>query len=134
MSHLDGLTARQVEIFEFIRASVESNGYPPSMREIGRAFDIRSPNGVMCHLHALEKKGKIVRRSRSARGITVIDEPLPDVDIEFDRLTERVLQLEHEKAELLERLHEYQSKASESMGAGAAVNEKDASQGSAGAV
>jgi SOS-response transcriptional repressor LexA len=126
---LKGLTARQVEIYQYILACVEANGFPPTLREIGLAFRIKSPNGVMCNLKALEKKGKIIRHSHCSRGITIIDEPLPDINIEFDKLTERCMRLEHEKAELLERLHEYQSKASESMGAGAAVHEKDASQG-----
>jgi repressor LexA len=43
------------------------------VREIGQAFDIRSPNGVMCHLKALEKKGLIKREGFSARAIQLVD-------------------------------------------------------------
>ena len=51
------LTPRQKEIYDFIRDKIESRGYGPTVREIGLAFKIQSPNGVMCHLKALEKKG-----------------------------------------------------------------------------
>ena len=43
------------------------------MREIGLAFGIKSPNGVMCHLKALEKKGLIKREGFSARAIMLLD-------------------------------------------------------------
>jgi len=67
------LTERQREIYEFIRDKIESRGYGPTVREIGLAFDIKSPNGVMCHLKALEKKGLIQREGFSARAIRLID-------------------------------------------------------------
>lgn len=65
------LTTRQREIYEFICNKVEGRGYPPSIREIGEAFAIRSPNGVMCHLRALEKKGLIKREENHARAIQI---------------------------------------------------------------
>ena len=43
------------------------------MRELGTAFNIKSPNGVMCHLKALEKKGLIKREGFSARAIMLLD-------------------------------------------------------------
>lgn len=65
------LTDRQSEILSWIRRYVSENGYPPTIREIGKQFGIGSPNGVMCHLRAFEKKGLIVRggggRSRAYR-------------------------------------------------------------------
>ena len=48
------MTARQQEILNFI---VSSSLRPPSIREIARRFGITSPNGVMCHLHALRSQG-----------------------------------------------------------------------------
>src|SRR5215467_8838878 len=66
------LTERQREIYEFIRVKIESRGYGPTVREIGEAFDIKSPNGVMCHLKALEKKGLIKRDPNHARAIELI--------------------------------------------------------------
>lgn len=64
-----GLTARQREILDFIRDEVTGHGYPPSFREIGANFGIKSTNGVKVHMDALEKKGYIKRVSHLARGI-----------------------------------------------------------------
>jgi repressor LexA len=69
------LTERQREIYDFIREKIESRGYGPTVREIGLAFDIKSPNGVMCHLKALEKKGLIKRTGFQARAIQLVDHP-----------------------------------------------------------
>jgi repressor LexA len=66
------LTERQREIYDFIREKIEGRGYGPTVREIGEAFDIMSPNGVMCHLNALVKKGLITRKGRSARAIQLV--------------------------------------------------------------
>ena len=60
MADFSQLTDRQREIYEFIRVKIESRGYGPTVREIGAEFKIKSPNGVMCHLKALEKKGLLV--------------------------------------------------------------------------
>jgi repressor LexA len=73
MPDFSQLTDRQREIYEFIKSKIEGRGYGPTVREIGEAFDIRSPNGVMCHLKALVKKGLITRQDRSARAIQLID-------------------------------------------------------------
>jgi repressor LexA len=73
MANLSQLTERQREIYEFIRDKIESRGYGPTVREIGLGFHIKSPNGVMCHLKALEKKGLIKREGFSARAIQLLD-------------------------------------------------------------
>lgn len=73
MPDFSQLTERQREIYDYIRDKIEGRGYGPTVREIGDAFDIKSPNGVMCHLKALEKKGIILREGRSARAIQLID-------------------------------------------------------------
>src|SRR6266849_2994657 len=73
MPDFSQLTDRQREIYDFIRDKIESRGYGPTVREIGLNFDIKSPNGVMCHLKALEKKGLIVRETFSARAIQLND-------------------------------------------------------------
>jgi repressor LexA len=71
MPDMSQLTERQRDIFDFIRGKIEARGYGPTVRDIGDAFDIKSPNGVMCHLKALEKKGLIKRESNRARAIQV---------------------------------------------------------------
>jgi repressor LexA len=73
MPDFSQLTKRQREIYEFIRDKIESRGYGPTVREIGLGFEIKSPNGVMCHLKALEKKGLIERQGFSARAIKLVD-------------------------------------------------------------
>jgi repressor LexA len=69
MSPTDSLTARQQAVFDFIYASVRERGYGPTVREIGEQFKISSPNGVMCHLRALEKKGLLTRVRKHDRAI-----------------------------------------------------------------
>ena len=68
------LTSRQREVFEFIREKITGRGYGPTVREIGDQFDISSPNGVMCHLKALEKKGLITREPNMSRAIEITEE------------------------------------------------------------
>src|SRR5262245_15975164 len=75
------LTERQREVYEFIRGKIESRGYGPTVREIGEAFDIKSPNGVMCHLKALEKKGLIRREGFRARAIQLADHRPPAASV-----------------------------------------------------
>ncbi len=73
MPNFSILTDRQRQIYDFIQDKIESRGYGPTVREIGTAFNIKSPNGVMCHLKALEKKGLIIREGFSARAIQLVD-------------------------------------------------------------
>ena len=75
---LDSLTARQREVLDFIRLKIEGRGYGPTVREIGEEFEIASPNGVMCHRKALEKKGLITREPNRSRAIQLAPEAMPD--------------------------------------------------------
>lgn len=68
------LTNRQQEVYDFILEKIRTRGYGPTVREIGSAFSIKSPNGVMCHLSALVKKGLITREPNMSRAITVVKE------------------------------------------------------------
>src|ERR1700687_5835586 len=81
MPDFSQLTDRQREIYDFIRDKIETRGYGPTVREIGLAFEIRSPNGVMCHLKALEKKGLIIREGFSARAIQLVDHRPPSAEL-----------------------------------------------------
>jgi len=77
MPDFSQLTERQREIYDFIREKIEVRGYGPTVREIGEGFGIASPNGVMCHLNALVKKGLITRDPRHARAIQLVDYKRP---------------------------------------------------------
>lgn len=59
------LTQRQDEVWRFVATYQQAEQRPPTVREIGEVFDIRSPNGVMCHLVRLKKKGYIELRGGS---------------------------------------------------------------------
>jgi len=83
MPDFSQLTERQREIYEFIRQKIEGRGYGPTVREIGEAFEIKSPNGVMCHLKALEKKGLIKREEHAARAIQLVAHRRPSVGLPF---------------------------------------------------
>jgi repressor LexA len=78
MEIFDNLTDRQQAVYEFIRGKIRGRGYGPTVREIGRQFGINSPNGVVCHLKALEKKGLITREPNMSRAIQLAAEPLED--------------------------------------------------------
>ena len=69
------LTTRQRDIYNFLKDKIVNRGYGPTVREIGAHFGIRSPNGVMCHLKALEKKGLITRESHMSRAIQLSESP-----------------------------------------------------------
>ncbi|HWG43541.1 MAG TPA: transcriptional repressor LexA [Gemmataceae bacterium] len=81
MADFSTLTPRQREIYDFIKDKIESRGYGPTVREIGMAFHIQSPNGVMCHLNALVKKGLILREGHSARAIQLVDHRRPGAEL-----------------------------------------------------
>lgn len=78
MADLDALTSRQREIYVFIKSKIKGRGYGPTVREIGTEFGIRSPNGVMCHLKALQKKGLILREPNMSRAIQLLDGSLEE--------------------------------------------------------
>jgi len=66
------LTDRQKIIFEYVKNSIDENGYPPTFREIGREFDIASTFGVKRHIDALIKKGYLKTESNTSRTISVV--------------------------------------------------------------
>ncbi|PJA98060.1 MAG: transcriptional repressor LexA [Ignavibacteriales bacterium CG_4_9_14_3_um_filter_30_11] len=68
------LTDRQQDILGFIQNFKELNGYPPTLREIGKSFNISSTFGVKRHLDALVKKGFINIESNASRGISIVSE------------------------------------------------------------
>jgi repressor LexA len=68
----DALTDRQREILDFITRSIGKRGFPPTLREIGSHFGIKSTNGVNDHLRALEKKGYLQREDLKSRALRPI--------------------------------------------------------------
>jgi repressor LexA len=65
------LSPRQRRILEVIRESVETRGYPPSVREIGEAVGLTSPSSVAYQLSALQRKGLLRRDPNRPRAVDV---------------------------------------------------------------
>jgi repressor LexA len=74
------LTERQQDILNYITEFRAEHGCSPSIPEIQRHFGIRSPNGVVGHLHALEAKGFIRRGDRGSRQIDLAG-PMEDLRV-----------------------------------------------------
>lgn len=70
--YMRGFTARQLEITQFIKATLEASGKAPSLRDIMRRFSFRSTGCVRGHLLRLEKKSAIRRELYTHRGIKVL--------------------------------------------------------------
>lgn len=66
------LTEREQRVLDFIVGRTREKGSPPTIREIGEAFQIASTNGVRYYLSALERKGYIARNRRLSRGIELV--------------------------------------------------------------
>jgi repressor LexA len=71
------LTTRQQQILDLIRSTVDSRGYPPSVREIGEAIGLSSPSTVHSHLSALVRAGHLRRDPTKPRAIEVVDPGAP---------------------------------------------------------
>ena len=69
---MSSLSPRQRRILSFLREYIEEHGYPPSLREIGRACGISSTSVVDFNLKALEREGYIRRDPEISRGIELV--------------------------------------------------------------
>ncbi len=74
---MKALTRKQLQILDCIAKSIERNGFPPSVREIGASVGLSSPSTVHSHLGALEKAGYIKRSEGKTRSITLTELALP---------------------------------------------------------
>ena len=70
------LTKRQRAVYRAIARHYADHRFPPSIREIGKLLDISSPNGVVCHVRALQRKGWVVATAKTARSILPSHEAL----------------------------------------------------------
>ena len=68
------ISAKQQEILEYIKSQLLTKGYPPSVREICEAVNLRSTSSVHSHLETLERKGYIHRDPTKPRAIEIIDD------------------------------------------------------------
>ena len=73
------LTKRQKEIFDFIKRYSDSHGYPPTVRDIGKAVGLASSSTVHAHLANLEKAGLLRRDPSKPRAIELLDRAVGNV-------------------------------------------------------
>jgi repressor LexA len=73
------LTKRQQEIFDFIRKYSAKYGYPPTVRDIGKAVGLASSSTVHAHLANLEKIGLLRRDPSKPRAIELLDRAVESV-------------------------------------------------------
>ena len=78
-------TERQGEILTFIQQYTEENGFPPTLREIGKQFGISSTFGVKRHLDALVKKGYLNIESNSSRAISFVKNSVIAKEVVLER-------------------------------------------------
>lgn len=71
---MEKLTNRQQDVLKFVKSYIVSHGYPPTVREIGKALDISSPATIHAHLKNLEKKGIIRKDNSKNRAIELLVE------------------------------------------------------------
>ena len=68
------ISKKQSEILEYIKSQIINKGYPPSVRDIWEAVDLKSTSSVHSHLETLEKNGYIRRDPTKPRAIEIIDD------------------------------------------------------------
>ncbi len=68
------ISTKQREILEYIKQEILNKGYPPAVREICEAVDLKSTSSVHSHLETLEKNGYIRRDPTKPRAIEIIDD------------------------------------------------------------
>ena len=73
MDYID-LTEKQAQIYDFLKNEIRDKGYPPSVREICEAVNLKSTSSVHANLATLEKKGYIRRDPSKSRTIEIVDD------------------------------------------------------------
>ena len=68
------ISKKQQEILDYIKSEILNKGYPPAVREICEAVNLRSTSSVHAHLETLEKNGYIRRDPTKPRAIEIIDD------------------------------------------------------------
>lgn len=81
------LTPKQAEIYAFIQQFTKEHGYPPSVREISAAVNLKSPSTVHFHMKKLEAEGYIQKADGKTRAITLPHEAVAE---ELDPMADRV--------------------------------------------
>lgn len=84
---MEKLTPRQEEALKFIKEGIAKNGYPPTVREIGKFLGLSSPATIQVHLSNLEDKGYIKKGGNKSRAIELL------VKNEYANQNEEIIQV-----------------------------------------
>ncbi len=82
---MENLSGRQKEILSYIISEIDKKGYPPSVREIGKAVGLKSPASVHSHLKTLEKLNYLRRDPSKPRAIEVLYNQTNNNESNFDK-------------------------------------------------
>jgi len=77
------ITAKQQQILDYIKEEILKRGYPPAVREICEAVNLKSTSSVHSHLETLEKNGYIRRDPTKPRAIEIVDDSFQQVRTEM---------------------------------------------------
>ena len=84
---MEKLTKRQQDTLNFVKEYMVSHGYPPTVREIGKALDVSSPATIHAHLKNLEDKGFIKKEDSKNRAIELL------VENEYQQKDENIIEV-----------------------------------------
>ena len=71
-----GMTKRQYEVLELLRAYIKDHGYSPSLEEIASGVGLKAKSGVVRILRGLEQRGRITMAAGQARSIAIMGEEI----------------------------------------------------------
>lgn len=69
---MEKLTNRQKEVLDYIKIYIAKHGYPPAVREIGKALGLNSPATIQSHITSLENKGFIKKTNSKYRSLEIV--------------------------------------------------------------
>ena len=77
------ISKKQQEILDYIKAEIINRGYPPTVRDICNAVNLKSTSSVHSHLATLEREGYIIRDKTKPRAIEIVDDSFNAVRCEI---------------------------------------------------
>lgn len=86
MAGNNAISAKQQQILDYIKEEILTKGYPPTVRDICEAVNLKSTSSVFSHLETLEKKGYIKRDPAKPRTIEITDDSFNMVRTEMTSL------------------------------------------------
>ncbi|NLX10841.1 MAG: transcriptional repressor LexA [Chloroflexi bacterium] len=86
----NNLSARQKKILEYIETFIAQNGYPPTIREIGKHVGIASTSVVNYNLNKLVERGYIERQPEVSRGLRLVSQTSEEMPVQYADLASLV--------------------------------------------